>query len=117
MTVVITAKSTTIYPTRNNVDEVLQEGIAKLPIVNQNDLVALLHLQRNTVVNLLHTDEVDVLKARVAKMNKANRTMYGNMCTVVKSGADVRARLLKAEGILRGHGLYDCLDAETEEGE
>ncbi len=42
----------TLFPTRDTVEQVIQEGKAMLPITNQNDLVALLQLQMNTVINL-----------------------------------------------------------------
>jgi len=45
----------TLYPTRDTLKEVIQEGLSQLPIDNPNELVALLHLHRNTVLNLKST--------------------------------------------------------------
>ena len=42
-----------LFPTRASVKQVVQEGLAKLPIDNPNDLIALLELHKNTVINSL----------------------------------------------------------------
>ena len=41
-----------LFPTRDTVQEVVQEGLAKLPISNPNELIALLQLHQNTVLSL-----------------------------------------------------------------
>ena len=42
-----------LYPTADSVEQVVQEGLAKLPIENPNELVALLQLHSNTIINLM----------------------------------------------------------------
>ena len=41
-----------LFPTRDSVEEVVQEGLAQLPIQTPNALIALLQLHGNTVVKL-----------------------------------------------------------------
>lgn len=48
-------KQLTLFPTRTTLKEVMQEGLAQLPISTPNELIALLHLHQNTVINLSRT--------------------------------------------------------------
>jgi hypothetical protein len=40
-----------LFPRRDTAQQVINEGIASLPITNQNDLVSLLYLYQNTLIN------------------------------------------------------------------
>lgn len=42
-----------IFPSRNTLKEVEQEGISQLPITTSNELIALLRLQQNTLIKQL----------------------------------------------------------------
>lgn len=42
-----------LFPTRDTLAEVIAEGKAQLPITDENVLVALLQLQRNTLLNIM----------------------------------------------------------------
>lgn len=45
----------TLFPARTTLKEVMQEGLAQLPITTNNELIALLHLHQNTIINLTRT--------------------------------------------------------------
>lgn len=38
-----------LFPSRETLEQVVQEGIAMLPITNPNQLIALLNMQANTI--------------------------------------------------------------------
>lgn len=59
-------------------------------------------------------DCVEGLLDEIAKLKKARDAAVENQKTVVRSGTNVRTRLLTAEGILRRNELYDLLDGEAE---
>lgn len=42
-----------LFPTRTSMEEVIAEAKAALPITNENQLIALLQLQQNTLLNTL----------------------------------------------------------------
>lgn len=46
-------KQQSIFPSRNTLKEVEQEGISQLPITTSNELIALLRLQQNTLIKQL----------------------------------------------------------------
>jgi hypothetical protein len=48
-----------IFPHRQTLEEVRQEALAALPIVNPNELMALLELQKNTIRHISELQEVD----------------------------------------------------------
>ena len=52
-----TVEQLTLFPARDTLKEVIQEGVAQLPIDNPNDLVALLHLHHNTIINIADSQE------------------------------------------------------------
>lgn len=52
-----TYKPPSIYPTRGNLNQVIQEGIAQLPITTPNALIALLNTYSNTAQNIKQTKQ------------------------------------------------------------
>jgi hypothetical protein len=52
MTTPTTMEQLSLFPRRDTVQQVINEGIASLPITNQNDLLALLYLHQNTIDHL-----------------------------------------------------------------
>jgi hypothetical protein len=42
-----------LFPTRDSVEEVIEEAKAQLPITDENQLVALLQIHQNTLISLL----------------------------------------------------------------
>jgi hypothetical protein len=42
-----------IYPTRDSLQEVIDEGVSQLPITSKNQLIGLLMTYQNTLVNLM----------------------------------------------------------------
>ena len=46
-------KQQSLFPTRDSLQEVMDEGLAALPIINPNQLIALLQLHHNTLLNLM----------------------------------------------------------------
>lgn len=42
-------KQLSLFPVRDSLEEVIQEGLAMLPITNPNQLIALLNMQANTI--------------------------------------------------------------------
>ena len=41
-----------MFPTRDSIKQVVDEGVAMLPITSTNQLIALLHLHQNTILSL-----------------------------------------------------------------
>lgn len=48
-----TPQQNSLFPTRDSLQEVVDEALGKLPITSQNELIALLQLQQNTILQLL----------------------------------------------------------------
>jgi hypothetical protein len=41
-----------MFPTRDSIKQVVDEGVALLPITTPNQLIALLHMHQNTILHL-----------------------------------------------------------------
>jgi hypothetical protein len=49
-----------LFPVADSLEDVVAEGITRLPITTQNELVALLYLQQNTLIHLLATQDTEL---------------------------------------------------------